>query len=51
MIRHQTVSKYPHACVVEVLLHQPEICQAILIFRESFTAVYAPLRDVTGYVR
>src|SRR5690242_13741852 len=51
MIRHQTVSKYPHACLVEVLLHQPKLRQAILIFRESFTAVYAPLCNVAGYFR
>jgi hypothetical protein len=48
---HQTVGKDSHACVVEVLLHEPQVGEAVLIFRERFASVYAPLRDVAGHVR
>ena len=51
MIRHQTVAKDSYTSVVEVLLHQPQIGEAVLILRESFTPVYAPLCNVAGHVR
>src|SRR6185437_2727628 len=46
-----TVAKDSYTSVVEVLLHQPQIGEAVLILRESFTPVYAPLCNVTGHVR
>ncbi len=51
VIGHQTVAQDPYTSVAEVLLYQPQISETVLMLRENFTPIYAPLRDVAGYVR
>src|SRR6185312_6435152 len=50
MIAHQTVAQDAYSRIIKVLLHEPQIGEPVLIFRENFTPVHAPLSNVAGYI-
>ena len=49
VIAHQAISENPDSSFSEVLLYQTEVGEPVLIFRENFAPVYAPLGNVARY--
>src|SRR5690348_9440252 len=47
----QAVPQDAYCSISEVLLHQPQIREPVLVLRENCTTVYAALGNVAGYIR